>query len=298
MLCCLLRLRAGGRAVGRNARRQSTYVLPSVDGFKGHFSYVKEGSGPAVVCVHGAPGSSRDFEHLAAEMSKWGTVVRVDCPGHGGTPPGDIVPSAKEIARVTSCAVVDVLGSRVKPVLLAHSLGAHVALEMVHANPTAYAALVLLAPTCARPHAKIRPLSLMQKVGEWASHPPSSLTYKAVAALLPLFYRVAGFPPHIFPPHEVLHTQRRILHIDFPRVRDVLIPSLKSIPIPVHLYYASNDRILDQGPFDDFVAALNGRNPPISVTYYDKGGHNIQKTHAVDISNDIAALTSASASRS
>jgi len=56
-----------------------------VDGVPVH--YIKQGSGPALILIHGAGGHVKDFtyEHVA-RFSKDFTVIAFDRPGHGYTP--------------------------------------------------------------------------------------------------------------------------------------------------------------------------------------------------------------------
>lgn len=55
-----------------------------VDGTRIH--YLKKGSGPALILLHGAGGNLRDYEYnLIPELSERYTVIAFDRPGHGYT---------------------------------------------------------------------------------------------------------------------------------------------------------------------------------------------------------------------
>ncbi len=60
---------------------QSTSKFVTVDGTRLHF--VIRGSGPAVVLIHGNPGSSQDWTHLFAPLAAHHEVIAFDRPGHG-----------------------------------------------------------------------------------------------------------------------------------------------------------------------------------------------------------------------
>src|SRR5512145_287687 len=58
---------------------------------QGRVAYTDEGpaGGPALIAVHGVPGSVRDFRYLAPRLTDAVRLVRVDLPGFGGSPPVD-----------------------------------------------------------------------------------------------------------------------------------------------------------------------------------------------------------------
>ena len=74
----------------------------------------------AILCVHGVPGSSRDWRYLAPLLAPTLRVVRLEMPGFGASPPGadDTIDGW---ARVTT-AVADSLGLE-RFVLMGHSYG-------------------------------------------------------------------------------------------------------------------------------------------------------------------------------
>ncbi|MGH9887790.1 MAG: alpha/beta fold hydrolase, partial [bacterium] len=55
----------------------------------GLLTFTDEGprDAPALVAVHGIPGSVRDFRYLAPQVSGALRVVRLDLPGFGGSTP-------------------------------------------------------------------------------------------------------------------------------------------------------------------------------------------------------------------
>jgi len=108
------------------------------------FAYVEiDGAGPPLLLLHGFSDSSRSFSLLAPELAGRRLVIP-DLPGHGGSAPGsDWTPSA--LAKDMS-AFVSAAGLK-RSVLVGHSLGSMVALEMAALHPGLFSGLVLLAGT-------------------------------------------------------------------------------------------------------------------------------------------------------
>ena len=117
-------------------------------------AYVSEGSGIAVVALHGYPGSSRDFRWLAACMSASFHVLSIDMPGFGASEAMDESPSYDNDAR-TLIAVLEALQIE-RPVLLTHSMGGAVAACALAQVPRLASAVVLLAPPGLEPHRQYR----------------------------------------------------------------------------------------------------------------------------------------------
>jgi pimeloyl-ACP methyl ester carboxylesterase len=64
---------------------------------------------PVVLALHGAPGSHRDFRYLGAYLEPHARVLRLDLPGHGGTPLVHGTTRAGLSARETAAFVAEVL---------------------------------------------------------------------------------------------------------------------------------------------------------------------------------------------
>ncbi|HXS83564.1 MAG TPA: alpha/beta hydrolase [Methylomirabilota bacterium] len=110
--------------------------------------YTRTGSGPAVVLVHGANGTSGDFPpELIADLARDHTVIAVDRPGHGwsGAPRG---PLGLEPNAAAVLALVRELG--VAPAtLVGHSYGAAVVLRAALDAPECVRDVVAVCPCTA-----------------------------------------------------------------------------------------------------------------------------------------------------
>ncbi len=108
--------------------------------------YVDEGSGPAIVMVHGLSGQLRNFSYALLDLLKNEyRVILVDRPGSGystadaGTPPGLIAQGAM-IAELITALKLD------RPLLVGHSMGGAVALALALDRPELIRGLGLIAP--------------------------------------------------------------------------------------------------------------------------------------------------------
>lgn len=101
--------------------------------------------GPNFVMVHGLGVSSGYFEPLAEQLADDGTVWLVDLPGYGSSPkPARDVP-LRDHARALG-ATLDAAGIE-NLVLIGHSFGCQVIIELADQRPGLSDRLVLLSPT-------------------------------------------------------------------------------------------------------------------------------------------------------
>ena len=103
---------------------------------------------PPVVCVHGLGGSALNFGLLGPRLADARRVLAVDLLGHGRSAPGDPTLSGSD----TLHALVDQIGQFVREVagspvvLVGHSLGGVMAMQLTLRSPTEVERLVLLDP--------------------------------------------------------------------------------------------------------------------------------------------------------
>lgn len=109
--------------------------------------HVEDGGsgGRPVLFVHGLAGSAGQWEAQLAHLRPERRALAVDLRGHGASrPPGDDAYGIAEYADDVE-AVIDELGLT-RVVLVGHSLGASVVLEVAQRRPDAVAALLLVDP--------------------------------------------------------------------------------------------------------------------------------------------------------
>src|SRR4051794_23617836 len=67
----------------------------------GEVGYAVDGSGPAVVLLHGNPGDAQDWDAVVGTLAQRHTVIRVDWPGYGRSPcPAEPLAGAPDLARL------------------------------------------------------------------------------------------------------------------------------------------------------------------------------------------------------
>lgn len=118
--------------------------MPTVEHNGTQVAYQVDGSGPALVMIHGTGGSAElNFGHLVPRLAARFTVVRPDYSGAGETvdPGGDLTTErlAGEVMAAVDAAGVESFD------LVGFSLGAAVAIELAARHPQRVRRLVLLA---------------------------------------------------------------------------------------------------------------------------------------------------------
>jgi pimeloyl-ACP methyl ester carboxylesterase len=130
-----------GRRAEAAVPRDGTLV--EVEGARLH--YLDEGSGPAIVLIHGLGGQLRNFSYALSGRLSGYRVVLVDRPGSGysvatgATRPG-IVEQGAVMARFIAALGLD------RPLVVGHSLGGAVALALALDRPDLVRGLALIAP--------------------------------------------------------------------------------------------------------------------------------------------------------
>ncbi len=121
-----------------NGNALQTLML-DVEGTK--LAVTRQGTGPALVCLHAIGHGARDFVRLGERLGQRFTIIAIDFPGHGGSPKEAIAPEPARYVELLS-GVVDALGLK-RFALLGNSIGGAAALRYVAAHPERVSALVL-----------------------------------------------------------------------------------------------------------------------------------------------------------
>ncbi len=159
LLCVLFGLYA--LTFCRAARAEQRYPpagsFVTVNGLRLH--YVRRGSGPTVVLLHGSEGFWQDFQAVMERLSLQYDVIAFDRPGHGysdSPPVADCAPDAQ--ARIIHDALQRLGVTR--PLLVGHSWSGSLLLAYALAYPQEVAGLTLLGGWVHAPDA--RPLWLLR----------------------------------------------------------------------------------------------------------------------------------------
>jgi pimeloyl-ACP methyl ester carboxylesterase len=243
---------------------------------EGPFSFTDEGEGPVVLALHGLPGSTRDWRWLAPSMT--GTrFVRLDQPAFGGTP-RSTEPDPRLAARARFVlAAMDAMGLE-DVVVLGHSMGGPLAVAVAAAAPSRVRGLALLASVGLRPH------RLVRKIGRHPDLPrllDAPLVGRALMPPLRRGFGRAGFP--LSTPDAALRQSMRIASgLSFAEIR----ASVAEVRCPTLLAWALDDPIVEEAIGLELAAAL----PEGPRVAFETGGHNVQKSRALELAQAITAF--------
>lgn len=252
----------------------ATLALPA-----GPLAYVDEGpkDAPALLAIHGIPGSARDFRYLAPHLAEKVRVIRVDLPGFGGSAPADdAIDSLSGRARVLR-ALADHLGLG-EFAVLGHSMGGGTALALAAEHPRRVRLLILVASVALSLH---RGLGLSPRTFRLLSRSLSVPGLgRVLAASVRGQYRKRGFSGvgEMSAADFALHF-RYCAAVDF----DLLRRWVKGPLPPTLVAYARDDRMLETWISEELASAL----PHARVLAFDEGGHNLQKTRAAELAGAI-----------
>jgi len=251
----------------------------------GAVCYTDEGprDAPALLCLHGVPGSVRDFRYLAPQLAGAVRVIRIDLPGFGCSAaqagPLDSLSARGGVAL----AVADVLGIG-RLALAGHSMGGAAALAAAASAPERVGQLVLLASMGATRHRGFR---------------PGPRVFGALAALirLPLVGRLllpiarSAYRSRRFPGVDAMSASDFALQFRALAAADFrLVGALAGGPLPPTLVaFARDDALIEPAISEDLVARLSQPR----VVRFESGGHNIQKTRATELGLEIASFLAA-----
>ena len=247
----------------------------------GRLVFIDEGpkGAPALIALHGIPGSGRDFRYLAPQLSDTMRVLRLDLPGFGGSEVvDDAISTLAGRARVV-LEFADRLGLE-RFVVLGHSMGGGTALLAAARAPTRIELLVLVASVGLTRH---------QGLG----HAPWVFRCLAGGVALPLLGRLllpslrAEYQRRRFPGADGMTAcqfalqLRAISALDFGAIRRAA-----SIRLPQTLVaFAEDDPLVETQVSHELAQGL----PHSRVLAFESGGHNLQKTRAPELAEAIRA---------
>ena len=121
-------------------------IIRDVAGAKVH--YIDEGSGPAVILIHGFAGSTFSWRFVIPDLAKAHRVIAVDLPGFGFSDRGLEVDYSHTGQAERIVALMDLLGIQ-GATLIGHSMGGAIAQRVAASHPERVERLVLVAAVSA-----------------------------------------------------------------------------------------------------------------------------------------------------
>jgi pimeloyl-ACP methyl ester carboxylesterase len=255
-------------------------VATLVDTTEGSVAVTREGAAslPAILCIHGIPGSARDFRYLAPHLTTAFHVLRVEMPGFGGSPPSAVT-SVRAVAKLL-VAVADAC-SLERFFLLGHSFGGG---PVIHAAALAHervAGVALLASIGRRRHRAFGPLRPRAfRFTARLAGMPVGRTLVTLAARLG--YSMIGLRPPERGDWRTVQRQLSIVgSIDFAEIRRLT----SQLEIPALVAHAEDDPLVQIA----IARELAGSLPHGEGLFFPTGGHFVQKTQAAAIGRAICA---------
>ena len=253
-----------------------------IDGARIH--YLDEGSGPALLLVHGLAGQMHNFTHsLFDRLKQDHRVVVLDRPGSGySTRPTDA--SAALGAQVRTIAhFCQALGLE-RPLVVGHSLGGAVALALALNHPEQVAGLALLAPV-SHPMGRVPPQferldvasPLIRRLMAWTLATPFSIA-NGELALATLFgpqpvasdFATKGGGLLSLRPCSYIGASGDLNAAEADLAE--MPPRYRSLTLPVGILYGTDDRILDPAVHGKGLAE---KLPDADLELIEGGGHMI-----------------------
>lgn len=229
------------------------------------------------MAVHGLPGTVRDFRWLAPALSDEVRLVRLDMPGFGATDAAWGFPAAGRAADHVA-RVLDHLGVD-RAVLMSHSFGSTHAVAAAVRHPDRIAGLALLAPIGFRPHRGLRRLPAPRWLERGLQTP---LLEDGLIRVLERAYYAAGFRGVTH--GEIERTIISLNELSWPRYR----ARIALVTQPTLCAWTLDDRIVEPELSREVARSL----PDGPRLAFPTGGHNLQKSRAVEIADALVPWAS------
>lgn len=194
----------------------------SGDGRRIHFAAVGEKTAPAVVFVHGTPGSWRAYERFLAEptLAARARLVSVDRLGFGESEPNRVEASLEKQAASLVPLLRSLSAPGVPPILVGHSYGGPVIARVAMDHPELVGGLLMVAPSIDPGLEKLR----------WYNHFASWRLFNWLV------------------PREMLTSNREILPLK--NELEALLPGWSRIQVPVIVIQGEDDNLVPAGNAD------------------------------------------------
>jgi len=257
-----------------------------VEGTRLH--YVRRGSGPPIVLLHGSDGSLLDFADTVLErLSREYEVVAFDRPGHGySEAPYHAVATPEVQLRLIHEAICRL--GLVRPLLVSHSWSGLLVMMYAIDYPEEVAGLVLLAPWVAPSVVPPSPLlytsriPLLGTVSLWTVH-------RLLKVGIIRYYLREAFLPDGVPPDYArqsaacwLRWPRQVKVFSYENTADRAAaraygPSYSQVAIPVEIVAGEKDRIVPTAAHAEW---LHGLLPDSQLDLLPNTGHQLMHTRS------------------
>jgi pimeloyl-ACP methyl ester carboxylesterase len=276
------------------AQPKPTGSFAQVDGVRVHY-YERPGADPAVVLVHGLPGTADDFDKVTALLPGRHTIA-LDRPGFGYSS-GGYHPFDQQLSVLKH--LLDRLGVR-RPVLAGHSYGGTVALGFAERYPADVRGLVLVdaAATGQRLSGFERVQARFAQVLSWpVVQPLADVTFsQAFRTAAAKQADAAAFDPApVDPGHEHRLLALNMQHDDLDALAGEQLAANGVVArIDARLTAIATPAVVIQGDHDTFVKPAHGRRLaallPHARLAMVSGGHMAPYVHPGVVAAAAASL--------
>jgi pimeloyl-ACP methyl ester carboxylesterase len=261
------------------------------------------GRGPDIVFIHGALATGHDWTAPAEPLVRRHRVTIVDRPGHGFSRRPRLEGTPRDQAR-DILAGLGRLGVE-RPLVVAHSYGAVVALAMAEAASDALAGLILFAPL-AFPELRLVEHSILAQraipvVGPFLSALAEASRFDR--AMVEMVHKVMFAPAKVpaawkatYPWDAVLDTAAMVAEGEEAATMLPFSPAgtidLSRVRLPVHVITGTSDRVVEDEGQGKALARLL---PQARLTEIEGAGHMLHHTHPAALRDAIRDMIAAPA---
>lgn len=267
----------------------------------GPIEYATEGSGPALLSIHGAGGGfDQGLANAASLVGKGYQVIAPSRFGYLATPvPEDVRPAAEADAHAALLTVLNVD----KAIVVGVSAGARSALELALRHPDKVDALILIVPATYSPDSPVSiEASRSSKFAFWLVNFGADFIWWAVEKIAPdVLTRFIGVPPALVaasPKADRDHVARVVRSIQplskrFSGINIDSTPNLGRLPLENisarTLVISARDDLFNTLPAAEFAAGLI---PNAKLVTFETGGHLLvgHDREVRDLVGDFLAL--------
>ncbi|MFC1850222.1 alpha/beta fold hydrolase [candidate division CSSED10-310 bacterium] len=245
----------------------------------GQIAITREGplNGTALLCVHGIPGSRRDFRYLAPYLRQTFQVVRLDMPGFGDSPLNAV--DTIEGWALTVNAVAAALDLE-HYLILGHSFGGGAVLLTARKWPRNVSGIILLASMGHRMHRGYGgiPPTLYHLLYRLSTIP---IIRWLIFLMLRQQYTKRGLRPPDAGEDRVIQRQLRLISsVDFAALGDCAA-RISELALIIH---CDDDHLVERSITEELAAIF----PRSIIKHFNSGGHHLQKTLAAEIGSIIS----------
>lgn len=269
----------------------------------GQMHVIDQGSGPAVVMIHGLGAQAGNFAHgLMGALASTHRCIAIDRPGMGWSERRADTPANPRAQAAQIVAALDLMGIE-RPLVVGHSLGGAIALCLALDHPDRIRGLALLAPLTLggdAPSPAFKALAiksdLWRRIVSWTLATPMGMRSAPMVLdqvfgpdPVPADYGTAGGGLLGLRPVSFYNTSRDYMaSLADLKWMKAGYPALK---VPVSILFGADDRILSP---DTQGRAMVVRNPAVRLEVIP-GGHMLPLTHVAACADFIRRADAATA---